>query len=88
MGDEWNRANCSRTGLFEAGLAEEGLEDHPRPCGSSNRAGRPLSALTASRAFCGGGAWGPAASSDRLTGDWQQEQPLGVRAPTAPFCLL
>lgn len=68
-------------------LAEDGVKDHPGPSGSENPAGRRLSALTVPALFAGAGRAGLAASSDRLAGDWQQEQPLGVRAPGAPVCL-
>lgn len=64
-------------------LAEEGLEDLPRPRCSSSAAGRPSPPSRLPALSAGAGPAGPAASSDRLTGDWQ---PLGVRAPAAPFC--
>lgn len=68
-------------------LAEEGVKEHPGPSGSENLAGRRLSALTVPALFAGAGRAGPAASSDRLADDWQQEQPLGWGALAAPFCL-
>lgn len=83
MGDEWNRGNWSRTGLFEVDLAQEGLEDHPTPTGSSSPAGAASAPSRFPALFPGAEPSGPAGSSDWLAGDWQQELPW---AAAAPFC--